>query len=136
MELKLAAKLDNLNKVLAFIEETIEPVECPMKVKLQIDVAVEEIFVNIANYAYGDGEGYAIIKVELFDDPKRVSITFVDEGCPYDPLKKEDPDVTLSASERQIGGLGIFMVKKSMDDMIYEYKNNQNHLTIVKHFEN
>lgn len=61
-----------------------------------------------------------------------ISITFSDSGKPYNPLEKPDPDVTLSAEERSIGGLGIFMVKKSMDDMRYEYKDGQNILTITK----
>ena len=102
---------------------------------MQIDVAVEEIYVNIASYAYGDAEGEAIIRAGVTDAPKSVEITFIDSGTPYDPLKKEDPDVTLSADKRPIGGLGIFMVKKSMDDMIYEYKDGQNCLTIKKNFE-
>ena len=103
-----------------------------MKEQIQLDVAVEEIFVNIASYAYAPNTGYALIQINELSDPKRVQITFVDEGVPYDPLAKEDPDVTLSAEERQIGGLGIYMVKKSMDNMTYEYKDNKNILTIEK----
>ena len=99
---------------------------------MQVDVAVEELFVNIAHYAYAPDTGSATIRVAPRQDPKGVAITFVDRGVPYDPLAKEDPDVTLSAEERQIGGLGIYMVKKSMDDMQYEYRDGQNVLTIVK----
>ncbi len=134
MELRFAAKKDKLDDVIKFINENVEAMDCPPRVMMQLDVAVEELFVNIASYAYGDGEGDAIIRVEPQDEPKGVIVSFIDSGSPYDPLKKKDPDVTLSAEKRQIGGLGIFMVKKSMDDMFYEYKDGQNHLTIVKHF--
>ena len=99
---------------------------------MQIDVAVEEIFVNIANYAYNPDIGSAGITVETQEDPLSVVITFTDGGVPYDPLKKPDPDVTLPAEERQIGGLGIYMVKKSMDDISYDYKDGKNILTLKK----
>ena len=105
---------------------------CPLKAQMQVDVAVEEIFVNVASYAYAPGVGNVTIRVEIPDNPRTVVITFIDNGVPYDPLAKADPDVTLSAEERGIGGLGIFMVKKSMDDMVYEYKNGQNILSIKK----
>ena len=103
-----------------------------MKTQMQIDVAVEEIFVNIASYAYTPGTGSATILFEEEKDPHCAKITFIDRGVPYDPLKKADPDVTLSAEERGIGGLGIFMVKKTMDDISYVYKDEQNILTIRK----
>ncbi len=103
-----------------------------MKIQMQIDVAVEEIFVNIANYAYGTGEGPATVRINVDNQNKIVDITFIDNGVPYDPLAKEDPDITLSAQERQIGGLGIFMVKKSMDDVTYEYRDGHNILTLKK----
>lgn len=103
-----------------------------MKSKMQLDLAVEEIFVNIAKYAYAPGFGKATVRVEVSGDPVTVCITFIDRGIPYDPLKKVDPDVTLSADEREIGGLGIFMTKKVMDDISYEYKNGQNILTLKK----
>ena len=131
-EITLDATLDNLDEVLAFVDGCLEEAECPMKAQMQIDVAVEEIFVNIASYAYVPGKGSATICMEWEDDPKTVSITFIDRGVPYDPLKKEDPDVSLPAAERAIGGLGIFMVKKSMDEMTYEYRDGQNVLCIRK----
>ncbi len=98
----------------------------------QIDIAVEELFVNIAHYAYNPETGPATVRVEVEKEPPAVTITFIDNGVPYDPLAREDPDITLSAEERQIGGLGIFMVKKSMDNIEYEYKNGQNILRIRK----
>ncbi len=131
-ELTIEAELVNLDKVLGFVDEQLEELECPMKVQMQIDVAVEEIFVNIASYAYVPGKGSATVCVEWEPDPKTVSITFFDRGIPYDPLKKEDPDVTLPAEAREIGGLGIYMVKKSMDEVSYEYRDGQNILCLRK----
>ena len=131
-ELTLQASLEKLDEVLAFVEENLEKNECPMKVLMQVQIAVEEIFVNIAHYAYDSEQGMVTIRVEVGGDPLQVIITFIDQGIPYDPLKKEDPDVTLSAEERKIGGLGIFMVKKSMDDVKYEYTDGKNILTICK----
>ena len=131
-EIRVQAVLDNLNTVIDFIDEVLERAECPLRTVMKINLSVEEIFVNIASYAYAPNTGYALIQMQELGDPKRVQITFVDEGVPYDPLAKEDPDITLSAEERQIGGLGIYMVKKSMDNMTYEYKDNKNILTIEK----
>ena len=130
--LTLDASTANLDKVLAFVDERLEALDCPMKVQMQIDVAVEEIFVNIASYAYGPETGQAEIRFRSEAETGTAEITFIDRGTPFDPLAKPDPDVTLSAEERQIGGLGIFMVKKSMDDMRYEYRDGQNILTIQK----
>ena len=134
-ELTLDATVENLEKALAFVDERLEALDCPMPKQMQIDVAVEELFVNVAHYAYAPDVGQITLRFEVKDEPKRAEITFIDGGVPYDPLAKPDPDVTLSAEDRQIGGLGIFMVKKSMDDMKYEYKDGQNVLTIVKGLE-
>lgn len=131
-ELVIQAKTDNLDALLDFVNQELEQLECPMKVQVQIDIAVEEIFVNIAHYAYGSNLGDAIVRVEVNNEPLVVVITFIDNGVPYDPLAKEDPDVTLSAEEREIGGLGIYMVKKSMDNVSYMYKDGQNILSIQK----
>ncbi len=131
-QIEVLASLDNLPKVIEFVDLHLENAGCSMKAQMQIDVAVEEIFVNIANYAYAPDQGNAIVRVEISGEPAQADITFIDRGVPYDPLAKEDPDVTLSAEERQIGGLGIFMVKKSMDDMLYEYTDGQNILTLRK----
>ena len=131
-EITIPARVENLDTVTAFVDAELEKLDCPIKTQIQIDVAVEELYVNIAHYAYAPGEGDATIEVETDPASRTVSITFRDRGIPYDPLAKPDPDVTLSADERQIGGLGIFMVKKSMDDMRYTYEDGQNILTIVK----
>ena len=131
-ELTIEALRDNLPEVQEFIDELLEAAECPMKTQMTIDIAVEEIFVNIASYAYGDGVGKATIKVDFDEDPLAVKITFIDGGTPYDPLKKPDPNLNLGLMERRKGGFGIFMVKKSMDDMTYEYVDGKNVLTIKK----
>ena len=131
-EMTIEARIENLDQVLAFVDGCLEALDCPMKTQLQIDVAVEELFVNIAHYAYTPGVGMATVRLEAVSDPPAVAITFIDRGIPYDPLEKADPDVTLSAEEREIGGLGIYMVKKSMDDMTYERRDGQNVLTIRK----
>lgn len=132
-ELTLEANTENLDQVLAFVDGHLEILECPIKIQMQVDIAVEELFVNIAQYAYKPNVGPVTVRVETTEKPPQaVSITFFDQGMPYNPLEKENPDVTLSAEERQIGGLGIFMVKKSMDDIAYEYKDGQNILKIKK----
>ncbi len=133
--LETDAVRENLSEILAFIDSELENADCPLKVMYLIDIAAEEIFVNIASYAYGPEGGKAAIEIELEDEPKTAVITFRDSGIPYNPLEKEDPDITLSAEERQIGGLGIFMVKKSMDSVIYDHSDGQNVLTIRKVLE-
>ena len=131
-ELTIAATVENIETVTEFVNEQLEALDCPMKAQMQIDIAIDELFGNIAHYAYNPEVGEATVRVEVIDDPLAVVITFIDKGVPYDPLAKEDPNITLSAEERQIGGLGIFMVKKTMDDIAYEYKDGQNILKIRK----
>ena len=131
-ELILAATVENIEVVTDFVNEQLEELDCPMKVQMQIDIAIDELFGNIAHYAYNPEVGSATVRVEVTEDPLAVIITFIDKGVPYDPLAKADPDITLSAEERDIGGLGIYMVKKSMDDITYEYKDGQNILKIKK----
>jgi anti-sigma regulatory factor (Ser/Thr protein kinase) len=132
--MKFDATIENLSEVLLFIDRQLMSENCGIRTKMAIDVAVEELYVNVARYAYAPDTGEVEIQVEVLDDPKGCEITFIDSGIPYNPLAKEDPDVNLSAEEREIGGLGIFMVKKSMDDMRYEYRDNKNILTIRKLF--
>ncbi|MBR0141124.1 MAG: ATP-binding protein [Ruminococcus sp.] len=131
-ELNIEASVDNLGKVIGFIEEKLETTECKPKTQMQIETAVEELFVNIARYAYAPNTGNATVRVEVIPEPLSVVITFIDNGVPYDPLAKEDPDITLPAEERGIGGLGIYMVKKLTDNITYEYKDGKNILSIVK----
>ena len=131
-EIRIAATIENIEVVTDFVNEELEAFDCPMKAQMQIDIAIDELFGNIAHYAYNPEVGDATVRVEVAEDPLAVVITFIDNGVPYDPLAKEDPDTTLSAEERKIGGLGIYMVKKSMDDITYEYKDGQNILAIKK----
>lgn len=131
-ELTVSATVENIATVTDFVNEQLESYDCPMKAQMQIDIAIDELFGNIAHYAYNPEIGEATVRVEVVENPLSVVITFIDNGVPYDPLKNDDPDTTLSADEREIGGLGIFMVKKSMDDITYEYKDGQNILTIKK----
>jgi anti-sigma regulatory factor (Ser/Thr protein kinase) len=132
-ELTVAATVENIETVTDFVNEQLEALDCPMKAQMQIDIAIDELFGNIAHYAYNPEIGKATVRVEVTEDPLAVVITFIDNGVPYDPLAKADPNTTLSAEEREIGGLGIYMVKKSMDDIIYEYKDGQNILKIKKY---
>ena len=131
-ELQIAAKIENLDTVYEYINKKLEAVDCPPRSQMQIDLAVEEIFTNISSYAYLPGEGPVTIRASVLENPIRVILTFIDKGKPFDPLAKKDADVTLSADEREIGGLGIFLVKKTMDSVVYEYKDGQNILTVVK----
>ena len=131
-ELTIAATVENIEVVTDFVNQQLELLECPMKAQMQIDIAIDELFSNIAHYSYNPEVGHATVRVEVVENPLAVTITFIDNGIPYDPLAKEDPDLTLSAEERQIGGLGIYMVKKSMDEITYEYKDGQNILSIKK----
>lgn len=134
-ELTIAAKVENIEAVTDFVNEQLEALDCPMKAQTQIDIAIDELFGNIAHYAYNPEIGKATVRVEVIEDPLAVTITFIDNGVPYDPLAKADPNTTLSAEEREIGGLGIYMVKKSMDEITYEYKDGQNILAIKKNLQ-
>ena len=131
-ELTIDAATENIPVVTEFVNEQLEALGCSVKVQMQIDIAIDELFGNIAQYAYNPEVGAATVRVEITEDPIAAVITFIDNGVPYDPLKKEDPDISLSAEERQIGGLGIYMVKKSMDGISYDYRDGQNILTITK----
>jgi serine/threonine-protein kinase RsbW len=131
-ELIVPAEIEQLDTVLNFISDKLTEMNCSVKIQSQIAVAVEEIFVNIAHYAYTPNKGNATVRYGIENDPLKILIQFGDNGIPYNPLEKAAPDTTLSADERDIGGLGIFIVKKSMDDVHYEYKNGQNVLTIQK----
>lgn len=131
-EMTIEATVDNIEVVTEFVNEELEVFGCPFKTQTQIDIAIDELFGNIALYAYDPETGPATVRVEVVEDPLAVIITFIDNGKPYDPLAAEDPDITLPVEERPIGGLGVFLVKKTMDDVTYEYKDGQNILRIRK----
>ena len=130
-EITVAAAVENLEAVTAFVDRCMEELGCSMRSQMQIDVAVDELFSNIAYYAYPPGSGTVTLRVEAAE-PDDVMLTFIDSGVPYDPLSRPDPDTTLSAEERKIGGLGIYMVKKSMDEISYAYEDGKNVLRIKK----
>lgn len=124
--------IDDITKITAYMEEELEKIDCPMKTIMQLNVAVDEIYSNIVKYGYGDNGGPVKLQFILRNDPSTLFIRFADNGIPYNPLNFEEPDTTLSAEDRKIGGLGIFIVKKTMDDIKYKYENGQNILTIKK----
>ena len=130
--IKIEATVENLPRVIEWIEEMLQILDVPMKTQMQITLAAEEIFVNIAKYAYAPGVGDAYIRIGYDMGTRTVKLTFRDSGTPYNPLGKEDPDVTLSAEERAIGGLGIYLVKETMDNVTYVRNHSSNILTIEK----
>lgn len=130
--LTVPASNDQLEVVQGFVDEMLKDMECDMAALMQLQIAIEEIFVNIASYAYNPEVGEAVIDCKVEPEEYRVTIQFRDSGTPFNPLDKKDADITLSAEERDIGGLGIFMVKESMDAVTYAYEDGKNILTIQK----
>ncbi|MDO4806142.1 MAG: ATP-binding protein [Coriobacteriales bacterium] len=134
MELQIEAVVGNVEKVTDFVNEQLENMNCSMRAITQVDIALDELFSNICRYAYGDRIGHAIIRVCKVPNMRSVQISLEDEGLPFNPLKVKEPDTTLGIHEREIGGLGIFLVRKIMDDVAYRYENGKNILTITKSF--
>lgn len=130
--LTIPAERDRLNQVQDFIDQNLAGVEYSPEAQIQLQIAVEELFVNIASYAYAPGHGDAVIGCRVEEDPPSITVQLRDWGKPFDPLAKKDADVTLSAEDRDIGGLGIYMVKNSMDAVDYKREDGQNVLTIRK----
>lgn len=126
------AHTEALPDFLGFAEAQLESRGCSLKTQTAICVALEEVFVNIANYAYNGGQGEAVLQIGYDERTRDVTFRLSDEGVPFDPLKKPDPDVTLTVEERPIGGLGIFIVKKTMDSVTYAYEDGKNILTMIK----
>ena len=126
------AKTDVLADVLGFVEDMLESFDCSMKAQIALTVAIEEVFVNVARYAYGEGDGDVTLDIGFDEGSRTVTFCMTDCGVPFDPLQKPDPDITLSAEERDIGGLGIFITKKTMDTVTYAYENGENILTMIK----
>ena len=131
-EITVDAMIENMNTVTAFVDDFLDKIACTMKSRIQINIVIDEIFGNICHYAYKDSVGAVTVRVESGNTPKAVFLTFTDNGIPYNPLDTEDPDITSSSEERKIGGLGIYLVKKNMDEMKYEYVNQQNRLWMEK----
>ena len=120
--------------LLDFLTEILEKHDCPMTTRPSILISAEEVFINIASYAYPNQHGDVTITVSFMNDPSRIAVTFADSGIPYNPLMNAEPDTTLDAENREIGGLGIFLVRTRMDDVTYEFRENQNLLTFIKQF--
>lgn len=133
-KLTVDATLTSLDEVVVFVENSLSTTSCPMKLTMQVALCIEELFVNVASYAYENRQGVCTIRLETqhTDTDGIVFIELTDSGKPFNPLEKEDPDITLSADEREIGGLGIYMVKKSMDQVTYDYCNQKNVLRLEK----
>ena len=118
-EITVDATIDNVQTITDFVDERLEEMNCPVKAQMQLNIVIDELCSNVARYAYSDKTGKVTVSVDTVDKPMKVWLTFTDEGVPYNPLAKEDPDITLSADEREIGGLGIYMVKTIMDTVSY-----------------
>ena len=131
-ELTVDAVLENIPSVTAFIDGQLEALDCSMKAQMQIDVAIDELFSNIARYAYPDGPGKATVGIEFDEENRMCSVVFSDEGIPFDPLAQQAPDTSLPLMDRPVGGLGIFLVKKTMDAVEYRHENGRNILTVRK----
>ena len=134
-QITLPAAIENIEQATDFLNGILDKAGCSMRDRTKLDIALDELMSNVAQYAYAPGSGDITLSVEIPEAPKRVVLTLRDSGMPYNPLKKEDPDITLSADERKIGGLGIFIVRKYMDDMTYAYKDGQNVVTLIKRIE-
>ena len=133
LEMTVKASVDQIFPVTEFVNAKLAALGCSDRIRMQVDVAIDEIFSNIARYAYGPKPGSATVRVDVEQNPLSVVITFIDHGKPYDPLAVKRPDTTsLPASQRPIGGLGLFIVKEIMDDISYSYRDGQNILTILK----
>lgn len=126
------ASIDRIPWLTEQVDGLLEGLDCPMRAQMQIDVAIDELLANIASYAYGTGKGEVTVRFDFEPGDRTVVLTFIDSGVPYDPLAKPDPDVTLEVDKRSVGGLGIFLVKKTMDDMTYARLDGRNVLTIHK----
>ena len=131
-ELTVRATVGNIPQVTAFIDELLENAGCSVKAQMQIDVAIDELFGNIAHYAYPGGAGDAAVRFSLDEAARTATITFIDSGVPFNPLAQDEPDVTLSAEKRTVGGLGIYLVRKTMDRVDYQRRDGMNILTITK----
>ena len=133
-KITVEAVLENLQTVIDFATEQLETRDCPMKTSMQLELVIEEIFVNISTYAYHPEIGSSTFCIEFEENPTAVLMTFIDGGKPYNPLEKADPDTTLDLDERDVGGLGIFLVKKNVDEIAYEYADGKNILRMRKFF--
>ena len=134
-EMTIEAATENIHTVTDFVLAELDKRDCPIKAQTQIAIVIDELFGNIARYAYTPDIGEATVQLEIEEQPLSVIITFIDHGVPFNPLEQENPDVTAPAEDRKIGGLGIYLVKKTMSMVEYEYRNGQNILRVKKNIE-
>lgn len=137
-ELEVEATLDNLATVLRFVEAEAEKAGCPKKETKQLAVAIEELYVNVASYAYAPATGICIVKLQTSAESETggwIRILLKDHGKKFNPLLQEAPDITLSADDRPVGGLGILMVKELVDRLEYMHENGENILSVEKHWQ-
>ncbi len=131
-EITIPAEIGHIAEAVDFVNGYLEALDCGLRAQTQIDVAMDEILSNVAHYAYPDGKGEVTVRFECDPAERVAELTFLDRGIPYNPLQTAEPDVTLPAEQRMVGGLGIFLVKKTMDAMAYEYRDGMNILTVRK----
>lgn len=132
-EITVDAVSESLGTVTDFVDAELEAIGCPFNIQMKVDIVIDEVFSNIVFYAYRGTVGSVTIRTETTSDPGSLTLTFIDSGIPYNPLNAEEPDVTLSVEERKVGGLGIFIVKKTMDEVDYEYSGGRNILRLKKY---
>lgn len=132
-EITVEAVKENLSKIIAFVDEELGNIDCPPKANAQINICIDEIFGNIVRYAYGSGTGYSTVLLHIEEAKRLITLTFIDEGMPFDPLSVAEPDITLPLEERPIGGLGLLMVRSMVDSMEYRREDGRNVLTLRKH---
>ena len=133
-ELTIEATVENLPEATEFVTASLEERDCPLKIVMQMELVMEEIFVNVASYAYRPDVGNVTIRKSFDAEPRALNLTFIDSGCPYNPLEHKDPDTTLDADKREIGGLGIFLIKKNVDEISYARSDGKNILSVKKFF--
>jgi anti-sigma regulatory factor (Ser/Thr protein kinase) len=125
-----SADIKSVPAMMNFVDAFIK--NLPEKAAYNVRLSCEEVILNIVSYAYPGGDGQLDMSWE--DDTERglLNVTFEDSGVPFNPLQKEEPDLTIPMRERKIGGLGIMMVRKLMDEVRYAYVDGKNRLTITK----
>ena len=126
------ATVENMTVVSRFLDELLSSTSCSARARMQLELAVEELFVNIATHAYGARIGQVTLCGGISDTPPSAWIRFSDAGTPYNPLERDDPDTDMALAERDVGKMGVFLAKNSVDDMHYEYRDGKNILTIGK----
>ena len=131
----LDAVVSNIDELAEFIDSQLSQLMVTESEKMKLQIAAEELFVNVASYAYAPGKGKILILAEVDPKDNKIELTFTDWGVPFNPLDREDPDITLPAEKRRIGGLGIFMVKKEADELDYWRKDQTNNVRLEKKFK-